>query len=265
MRIRTIKPEFWSHKTVSALPFDVQLLALATFSLADDQGYFEADPKAIRRTILAFEESPKKVVDGLEKLAEAGWLEIRSSGMTSIARIIDWSAHQTVDRPSASKLRTIFDSTSPREYASSPREYASSPREGSRAIHEELVKSIPEQSELAIVPPKSGVGASEVFDFWVQTFRRTGKTVFDNKRRSAVERQLKGGFTVEDLKLAVTGCSLSPFHNGDNDRNEQYNDLEFICRNAVNVEKFRAMSKAPPKSTTPVKKVQKFFGDPNEL
>ena len=46
-RIRTIKPEFWRHEDLSALPADTHMLAAALLNYADDEGYFNANPKLV--------------------------------------------------------------------------------------------------------------------------------------------------------------------------------------------------------------------------
>lgn len=101
----------------------------------------------------------------------------------------------------------------------------------------------------AVGGEKKQTPANEVFEFWKETFGKNAKTIFDAKRRYAVEKQLRNGFSVEDLKLAVVGCSKSPHHMGENDRGEKYNDLELICRDAPRVEKFIEIASGPAKAS----------------
>lgn len=63
----------------------------------------------------------------------------------------------------------------------------------------------------------------------------------DQKRLRAIRDRIKDGYSVEDLMDAINGCFLSPFHQGENDRNTRYDDIELICRNASNVDKFIAI------------------------
>lgn len=101
----------------------------------------------------------------------------------------------------------------------------------------------------AVGGEKKQTPANEVFEFWKETFGKNAKTIFDAKRRYAVEKQLRNGFSVEDLKLAIVGCSKSPHHMGENDRGEKYNDLELICRDAPRVEKFIEIASGPAKTS----------------
>lgn len=54
MRIRTLKPEFWAHETLSRLPHFTRLMAIGLLNLADDEGYFYANPILIRAALFPF-------------------------------------------------------------------------------------------------------------------------------------------------------------------------------------------------------------------
>ena len=64
------------------------------------------------------------------------------------------------------------------------------------------------------------------------------RAIFDDKRRRAIMARLKEGFTEEELRRAILGCSKSRFHMGENDGGKVYNDITLICRNASKVEQF---------------------------
>jgi hypothetical protein len=96
---------------------------------------------------------------------------------------------------------------------------------------------------------KYSVKAREVFDHWVSVMGKPAQTKFPStsKRYINVVSRLKEGFTVDDLKRAVDGCKATPHNMGQNDRGETYNDLELICRNVENVERFMRNAKSPPR------------------
>lgn len=77
----------------------------------------------------------------------------------------------------------------------------------------------------------------EVFEFW-RELHSNGRSRIDEKRRRAISARLRDGYTVDDLKLACLGCRLSPFHNGENDRQTAYRSIELICRDADHVDRF---------------------------
>ncbi|WP_407485039.1 YdaU family protein [Acinetobacter baumannii] len=77
----------------------------------------------------------------------------------------------------------------------------------------------------------------EVFEFWKVTFNKNNRTVLDNQRKSKIQARLKEGYTVEDIKTAIVGCSKSQFHIEGN-----HTDLTLICRDATKLDHFLAMS-----------------------
>jgi hypothetical protein len=105
MRIRTVKPEFWTHPVMGRLDPEIQLLALALLNYADDHGYFRAEPSLVRSACRPFSEDSLSIHCALITLAEVGWLETCDSGGNGIiGRITTWEKHQRVNRPSDSKL-----------------------------------------------------------------------------------------------------------------------------------------------------------------
>ena len=108
-RIRSLKPEFWKHPVICRLPDDFQLLAISLLSMADDEGYFHADPSIVRGEVMPFRESLARIREGLGKLAEVGWIELANHPEQGlIGRITKWATHQRVDHPAQSKLKTYF-------------------------------------------------------------------------------------------------------------------------------------------------------------
>lgn len=88
---------------------------------------------------------------------------------------------------------------------------------------------------------------AQVFEHW-KSVMDSPKSNLDKKRKTAIEARLKDGFSVEDLKAAINGCRKTPHNMGDNDRGQKFNDIELICRNAPNVERFmNATGASPPK------------------
>lgn len=77
----------------------------------------------------------------------------------------------------------------------------------------------------------------EVFEFWKVTFNKNNRTILDNQRKSKIQARLKEGYTVEDIKTAIVGCSKSQFHIEGN-----HTDLTLICRDATKLDHFLAMS-----------------------
>lgn len=130
MRIRTIKPEFWRHEVMAQLPPETQLMGIALLNMADDEGYFEANPRIVRGEVMPFRDDLATVSRDLRELARAGWIEVRdTSGHGHVGLIVNWAKHQRVDHPKKSKLAVYFSASDSREaFAPSSRE----PRDASR-------------------------------------------------------------------------------------------------------------------------------------
>jgi hypothetical protein len=104
MRIRTIKPEFWQHPVMSRLPYDTRILALGLLNLADDEGYFSADPDYIRGAVL-FREDSSNVRRMLDELSRSEWITLTGTPERPIGRVVNFRKHQRVDRPQPSRLK----------------------------------------------------------------------------------------------------------------------------------------------------------------
>lgn len=108
-RIRTVKPEFWRHPVYARLPDDIQLLALSLLTMADDEGYFRAEPALIRGDVQPFREDLGRISGGLQELLRVGWIEVRKhSQQGDIGRIVNFDKHQRVHHPTPSKLSSYF-------------------------------------------------------------------------------------------------------------------------------------------------------------
>lgn len=86
-----------------------------------------------------------------------------------------------------------------------------------------------------------GDAVRTVFVYWQQAMNHT-RTILDSKRETAIRRSLKAGYSVEELCAAVDGCKLSPYHMGQNPERVLHDDIELICRNSVNVDKFKRLA-----------------------
>lgn len=84
-----------------------------------------------------------------------------------------------------------------------------------------------------------------VFDHWRETMKSPHSKISE-KRAKAIKARLKDGYTVDQLKQAVFGCSVTPHNMGLNDRDTKYNDIELICRDAGHVDRFIQHAIRPP-------------------
>ncbi len=121
MRIRTIKPEFWTHPVLSRGPHEARLAAIGILNLADDDGYFLADAALIRSALWPFDEDSTNARRALDWLMKVGYIEVRdSTSHGPIGLVINFSKHQRIDRPTPSKLACYVTSSSPRRILDEP-------------------------------------------------------------------------------------------------------------------------------------------------
>jgi hypothetical protein len=98
-----------------------------------------------------------------------------------------------------------------------------------------------EQEEKIKIPCE----VENVFSHWQLTMNHRDAKL-DEKRKKLIRNALKTGYTTEQLCEAITGCSLTPHNIGKNDRNQRYDGLHIILRNADQIDRFIQNSRTPP-------------------
>jgi hypothetical protein len=119
-RIRTIKPEFWTHEDLSALPEATHMLAAALLNHADDEGYFNANPGLIKAACCPLREPSVSIQDSLNLLFAAGFISLcTGSDGKRYGRIVKFDEHQRVNRPTLSKIKPLCNvwEASPKAHA----------------------------------------------------------------------------------------------------------------------------------------------------
>ena len=82
----------------------------------------------------------------------------------------------------------------------------------------------------------------DVFNYWRLTMNKNGQAILNNDRSKAIQARLKEGYKVEDIKKAILGCSMTGHNMGQNKDGKLFNDLELICRNGSQIERFASNS-----------------------
>lgn len=112
MRIRTLKPEFWAHPVMSRQTDAAKLLAIGLLNYADDEGFFYADAPMVRAAIRPLDDDSTIVRRSLDELSRIGYIEVREHATHgTIGKIVAFTEHQRVDRPKASKIKGLWDSS----------------------------------------------------------------------------------------------------------------------------------------------------------
>lgn len=179
MRIRTIKPEFWMHEGLCALPEFTRLLALALLNWADDEGYFMANPAILRGSLFPFLDDSKKIPRSLSELTCVGWIDLgKDSQGRDVGRVRNFSKHQRVDKPKPSEIKA--SSTFQEASKNTPRGVQDVSKEEGNGKEEEGNK---EGNGKTIAPPAWNPSAEQLkVGSW---FNRKPTTVWSDKEIKA--------------------------------------------------------------------------------
>lgn len=107
-RIRTIKPEFWKHEDLCALPESTHMLAAQLLNYADDEGYFNANPALVKAECSPLREPSVSIPESLRSLQTMGYIDLGSDEKGKrYGRICHFAEHQRVSHPSKSKIACL--------------------------------------------------------------------------------------------------------------------------------------------------------------
>lgn len=89
---------------------------------------------------------------------------------------------------------------------------------------------------------------NEIFEYWKLIMGKSNQSKLTRERAKKIKDRLSEGYTVQQIKSAVLGCSLTPHNMGSNTNGKVYDDIELICRTGGNLERFanNSVSHAKP-------------------
>lgn len=119
-RIRTIKPEFWTHEKTTACSRDARLLFIGLWNFADDSGRAHDSSREFKMRILPGDEdiTSAHVEAWLVELASARLIQRYEVDGRRYIQIVGWD-HQKIQHPSESKIPSPPE---PSEILTSPHE-----------------------------------------------------------------------------------------------------------------------------------------------
>lgn len=92
-----INPSIWESTKISRLSRDARLLFIGMFSNADDDGYFRADTRAIRKAIFGMDDlsvdQVGKWVEEVKSMSSVHFYEVEEE---QYAHFTNWTKHQTL-------------------------------------------------------------------------------------------------------------------------------------------------------------------------
>ncbi|HCQ8431081.1 hypothetical protein SK92_00284 [Klebsiella oxytoca] len=107
-RIRTIKPEFWTDEDMAEVSEPACLLAIGLLNYADDEGYFNANPKLIKAAVFPIREPSIPITVLIRELSNCGYLSIFSTpDGKHFGLINNFLKHQVVNKAKESKIKAL--------------------------------------------------------------------------------------------------------------------------------------------------------------
>lgn len=112
MRIRTVKPEFWSNEKLSDVSESAHMFAAALLNYCDDEGFFNANQKLIKAALYPIRDPSVSIHGMITELSNIGYLRIgKGVDGRTYGHIIGFTEHQRINRPSSSKIKHLADFT----------------------------------------------------------------------------------------------------------------------------------------------------------
>lgn len=107
-RIRTIKPTFWTDEDMAEVSEAACLLAIGLLNYADDEGYFNANPKLIKAAVFPLREPSGSIPVLLQELSDCGYIRLFSTqNGKRFGLIINFTKHQVINKKTISKIKEM--------------------------------------------------------------------------------------------------------------------------------------------------------------
>lgn len=107
-RIRTIKPTFWTDEDMAEVSEAACLLAIGLLNYADDEGYFNANPKLIKATIFPIREPSGSIPVLLQELSDCGYIRLFSAqNGKRFGLVKNFTKHQVINKKTISKIKEM--------------------------------------------------------------------------------------------------------------------------------------------------------------
>ncbi|MCE0723989.1 hypothetical protein [Legionella resiliens] len=258
-RNRMIKPEFWTSEQILNCSPMARLLFIGILNYADDNGIHPASAKTLKAEIFPADDIPIEAIKGfVNELIQQSLLREYAVNDKSFWLITGWKTHQKIERPkyryplpqsdlinltNGDKLPTLqqtFDEDSAISRRSVVDKSTTTHRsiDSENKIREMKIKNIcGVETPPVCVSTYSSDACRQIFKYW-QSVMNHPRAKLDSKRKRVIEKALKLGFTIDEVKQSIDGCKNTPFNMGQNDRQQIYDDITLILRDAEHIERF---------------------------
>ena len=161
MRIRSIKPEFWTSDDITELAIEDRFLFIGLWSYVDDNGVGRDEEHLIvaslfpRDMFLDPRETVARVQRGLSNLAAKGLIIRYQADGKAYLEITTWSRHQRIDKPN--KPRFPQHDANPDTLATPSRQSRETPAPGTEEQRNRGTEEQRSKAAKAAAPPRPDV------------------------------------------------------------------------------------------------------------
>lgn len=103
-RIRSIKPEFPHSQSMGNISRECRLFFILLWTLSDDLGKLRANSRLLASLLYPYDKDIENVDKWLEELVSEKCITCYRVDSHEYIKIINWSVHQKIDKPSKSKI-----------------------------------------------------------------------------------------------------------------------------------------------------------------
>lgn len=261
-RNRMIKADFWVSEQVVSCTRDARLLFIGLWCFCDDAGVHPASYIRLRMEVFPGDDCTiEDIKRWLGELLQCGLIREYAVDDKLYWYVTGWKNHQKIDKPtyrfplpksdlkslpadifsgnSTSNSRIVGDCSSSTNLRVSTKEKKRKEKENKKNIRE--VEASPDD----VSKINYSANKEEIFSYWKETMNHS-RAKLDKKRSSVIHKALQLGYSVVDLKKAISGCAQTPFNMGKNDRHQIYDDISLIFRDAEHIERFINNYTNPP-------------------
>ncbi|HAU0282335.1 TPA: hypothetical protein JBF45_15450 [Legionella pneumophila] len=252
-RNRMIKCEYWTSEQVLSCSPLARLLFIGFWNFADDRGIHPASYISLKAEVFPSDNlSIAEIKSLVEELITNNLLIAYEVDGKHYWLVTGWKKHQRIDKPTYRHPLPLFSKsdliqgTIAENSTSNPEDIddeSATPLQ--KVATKEKEKKVKENNKICEVETSpfdttqasSSISVQEIFQHWQITMSKP-KAKLDKKRQHIIKTALKLGYTPTELKQAIDGCAKTPHNMGKNDRNQIYNAISLIFRDADHIERF---------------------------
>lgn len=257
-RSRNIKPSFFNNDLLAEVEPLGRIFFIGLWTVADFKGDLEWRPKKLKAQLLPYDNCDLENI--AINLDQNGFIRFYSVQGRIYLNIVNFTKHQNPhknEKTKGSEIPTHDEKGSQvidfkevminrDKNGTNPDNNGTDRADSFNLIPDPLnpISNVVSSDELTTSqikkPDKFKVELQDIFEYWKEAWCKNDQSKFTDKRKKAVRARLKEGYTVEQIKLAIYGCSVTPHNNGTEPKGDGrvYDCLELICRNGDNVERF---------------------------